>query len=51
MLLTRKINSYVAVLVLTIFGSAATLLIVHIANTSTYTVLQHEQAQYIEYVQ
>lgn len=49
--MTDKINSYFAVLIITIFGAGATLIIVHVADSSavvtvfgnsssTYTYLQ-----------
>ena len=33
--LTEKINSYFAILIITLAGSGATLTIVHVANSST----------------
>ncbi len=32
--LTRRINTYFAVLILTIFGAGASLIIIHVANNS-----------------
>jgi hypothetical protein len=43
--LTNQINAYFAVLIITVFGSGATLLIVHIANASTFTVFETESQQ------
>lgn len=39
-----KINSYFAVLLITIAGAAATLLIMHIANSRTLVTIYGDQA-------
>lgn len=38
--LTRRINTYFAVLILTIFGSGASLIIIHIANANVDSLTQ-----------
>lgn len=42
---TRKVNAYFAILMITIIGSGAALLITHIANANTYTIFQYENVQ------
>ena len=41
--MVRKVNSYLAALIITVFGSAAALLIVHIANRNAATITQGDQ--------
>ena len=36
--MTFKINTYFATLMITIFGAAAALLIIHVANANTFVV-------------
>ena len=36
--MTFRINTYFAVLLVTIFGAAAAMLIVHVANANTFVV-------------
>lgn len=38
--LTRRINTYFAVLILTIFGSGASLIIMHVANANLDSLTQ-----------
>jgi hypothetical protein len=40
---TYRVNSYFAVLLITIFGGAATILITHIANQDTYSIYANDQ--------
>jgi hypothetical protein len=45
MLLTRKLNTYMSLLVITIFASGAALIIEHVANANTYSIFQYENTQ------
>lgn len=45
-LYTERVNSYFAVLILTIVASGATLLIVHVANASTFAFIGGNEVQY-----
>ena len=42
----EKINSYFAVLIITIAGAGATMLIVHVANADTAYLVLGNEAQY-----
>ncbi|HUQ30297.1 MAG TPA: hypothetical protein VM103_02130 [Candidatus Paceibacterota bacterium] len=45
---TKRVNTYFAMLLVTICGAAATLLIVHIANADTYSIVSTDEAQYAD---
>lgn len=41
-----KINSYFAVLIITIFGAGASLIIIHVADSTTFSVVYTDNSIY-----
>jgi hypothetical protein len=46
--LTRKVNSYLSVLLITIIGAAASLTIIHVATQTSYPLMGIESIEYAE---